>query len=161
MYNGQSTFFDLLKVTLYNELAYCARTLEGQKKRYKDQLDNLLKKAGLRANWKEIAEDYTQWLKIVRDYDRSSLSTRRGTGSALRPMEYECDSCGRKISSKISHISHVRSQLRGGQTQVDLDQLEERDLIMSNECGNRLLVVNRTRKSTIFLYPYKQETIGG
>mgnify|MGYP006965716008 CR=1 FL=1 len=75
----------LPKVTLNGELAYCAGTSRWQRIRHhKDQLNDLLKKSRLRANWTELAKDRAQWKQ---NYNESPLSIRKRTKSAPDPTE--------------------------------------------------------------------------
>ena len=76
----------LPKITLYGELEHGKRLSGGQRKRYRDQVYALLKKADLINGWSDLAEDRNQWRHEVQDYQGVVVKNKEsivGTGQQL------------------------------------------------------------------------------
>ena len=108
------------KQLLYGELAEGRRKAGGQKKRYKDAVQGILKSCGLPQNELEgAARNRTGFRKLCRvsgeSFERRRQEELRGKRearhhpTALPPTVFVCDLCGRDCHSRIGLFAHRRS----------------------------------------------------
>ncbi|XP_044759041.1 uncharacterized protein LOC123316848 [Coccinella septempunctata] len=98
----------LPKCVLYGELVCGQRSVGGQLKIYKDSLHEKLKLLNVQNDCEALAEDRSQWRRVVNSY-RAELDRRRNPSAQ---GNFECPECGRVITSRIGLFIYRRTHRR-------------------------------------------------
>eukprot|EP00058_Branchiostoma_floridae_P023429 XP_002608919.1 hypothetical protein BRAFLDRAFT_85516 [Branchiostoma floridae] len=110
------------KAVFYSELCLGKRTRGAPKKRYKDQLKQQLRVAGIpeaewenraanRANWRTLTRRGTEALETKR-HDHAEERRRRRKEAAdqtVSSAQFTCQQCSRVCRSRIGLLSHMRA----------------------------------------------------
>ena len=115
----------LPKAVFYSEMAEGTRPVGRPKKRYKDQLREILKKCSIDPNnFETLADDRASWrmavhhgTRIYEDAIREKNDVQRQARhmAQSRPRQggdHECSQCGRCLGSRAGLASHIRSHQR-------------------------------------------------
>ena len=112
----------LPKAIMYSELAAGARTVGGQKLRYKDVLKRNLKAAdGPVDSWEEVALDRTEYRRVTRGAVESVEENRRRAYEAARERRHNppppaeallCPVCNKVCRGRVGLAAHTRARHR-------------------------------------------------
>ena len=117
----------LPKQFLYGELCYRKRSVDGQKKRFKDTLKKTLTSFNIDVtNWEVCAQDWPLWRSMIHTGARTAETNRiaeakkkrasrkvrlYSTTSTSAGPTYPCPECGRVLQARIGLISHLRTHM--------------------------------------------------
>ena len=115
----------LPKQLLYGELCYGKRSVDGQKKRFKDTLKKTLTSFNIDVtNWEVCAQDRPLWRSMIHTGARIAETIRIAEAQKKRAARkarlyfptitstgptYPCPECGRVLQARIGLISHLRT----------------------------------------------------
>ena len=115
----------LLKQLVYGELCYDKRSVDGQKKRFKDTLKKTLTSFNIDVtNWEVCARYRPLWRSMIHTGARTAETIRFAEAQKKRAARkarlysltitstgptYPCPECGRVLQARIGLISHLRT----------------------------------------------------